>query len=113
MAGSRTLRVRGGRFTAALAVSFLASAAGIHAQYPSSPAATPGRGLAEIIETEAPPDVMPPSMTAPAPTYYPSYGAAPTAPRVEMGLFDTITASIFEDPNNPNPWRPLSLGTFF
>ena len=34
-------------------------------------------------------------MTVPGPTYYPAYGVAPTAPRVVMGLFDTITESIF------------------
>ena len=39
-------------------------------------------------------------------------GSAPTAPRVETGLFETITQSIFGKPD-PNSWRPLPLSTFF
>ena len=49
------------------------------------------------------------------PTYRPAPAPStlPADTPVVMGLFDTITASIFEDPNSPNAWRPLSLGTFF
>ena len=58
------------------------------------------------------PEATPAPMTVPGPTYYPAYGAAPTAPRVVLGLFDTITESIFGKPD-PNTWRPLPLSTFF
>src|SRR6516165_7309608 len=37
-------------------------------------------------------------------------GSEPTAPRVQLGLCDTITASIFGKPD-PNTWRPLSIAT--
>jgi hypothetical protein len=37
---------------------------------------------------------------------------APVAPRVELGLRDTITQSIFGKPD-PNTWRPLPLATLF
>ena len=45
-------------------------------------------------------------------SYYAGEGSAPTAPIVEMGLFNTITESIFGTPD-PNAWRPLPLSTFF
>ena len=100
MAGSQTLRLRGGRFAAALAVSFLTFADLARAQYPSPPlppAAMPARSFAELVETGAPPVAMPGPTTVPGPSYYPGSGVAPTAPRVEMGLFDTITESLFGD----------------
>jgi hypothetical protein len=53
---------------------------------------------------------MPIATTVPRPSYDP--GVAPAAPRVEMGLFDTITESIFGKPG-PNTWRPLPLSTLF
>ena len=37
---------------------------------------------------------------------------APTAPRVELGIFDTITESLCGKPD-PNTWRPLYCSTFF
>ena len=42
----------------------------------------------------------------------PVQATAPSAPIVQMGLFDTITESIFGQPD-PNTWRPLPLSTFF
>ncbi|WP_156512759.1 hypothetical protein [Planctomyces sp. SH-PL62] len=48
---------------------------------------------------------------SPRPSYYP--GGAPLAPRVEMGLFDTITESMFGDASAEGKWRPLTLGSFF
>ena len=115
MAGSQTLRLRGGRFAAALAVSFLTSAGGARAQNPSPPlppAGMPAASFAEVVDAVTAPAVMPVPMTGPGPTYHPASGAAPTAPRVELGLFDTITESIFGKPD-PNTWRPLSLATLF
>ena len=88
MAGSQTLRLRGGRFAAALAVSFLTFAGRARAQNPSPPsppAGMPAASFAEIVDTVIPPVAMPAPTTAPRPAYYPAYGAAPTATRVETG----------------------------
>ena len=115
MAGSQTLRLRGGRFAAALAVAFLTSAGRARAQNPSPPlppAGMPAASIAEIVDSATTPEAMPAPMTAPGPTYYPSYGVAPAAPRVELGIFDTITESIFGQPD-PNTWRPLPISTLF
>ena len=46
------------------------------------------------------------------PSYFAGEGVQPTATRVEMGLFDTITESLFGQPD-PNTWRPLPLSTLF
>ena len=51
-------------------------------------------------------------MTTPGPTYFPAYGGAATANRVELGMFDTITESIFGQPD-PDTLRPLPLSTIF
>ena len=51
-------------------------------------------------------------MTVPQPSYYPGAGVAPPGTRVEMGLFDTITESVF-GPADPDTWRPLPLSTLF
>jgi hypothetical protein len=62
------------------------------------------------------PDLVPPEEivqpTAAAPSSYVDEGAAPTAPVVEMGLFDTITESICGHPD-PDSWRPLLCSTLF
>jgi hypothetical protein len=39
-------------------------------------------------------------------------GCEPTPPRVELGVFDTITQSVFGKPD-PDTWRPLLLSTLF
>lgn len=116
MVGSQALRLRGGELAVALSVLLLTSADLARAQNPPpplTPAATPAPSFSDLFETEAPSVTMPGQVTVPGPTHYPGYGVAPTAPRVEMGPFDTIHASIFEDKNHPNTWRPLSLGSFF
>ena len=116
MAGSRTLRRRGGRFAAAFAVSFLASASAVRRKVrryrrPGCPSAAPpgssGATQPPPVVFEAGPVMQPTYRPAPAPS------TLPADTPVVMGLFDTIRASIFEDPNSPNAWRPLSLGTFF
>ena len=112
MAGSHTLRLRGGRFAAALAVSLI-FAGGAQAQNPLPPlpdAGTPAARFAEVVDTATAPEVTAAPMTVP--TYYPAYGAAPAAPRVELGIFDTITESLCGKPD-PNTWRPLYCSTFF
>jgi hypothetical protein len=114
MAGSQTLRLSVRRVAAALVVSLVSFAGHAQAQNPSPPlppARTPAASSAEIVDSATTPDVMPVPMTATGPTYDPSYGAAPAAPRVELGILDTITQSIFGQPD-PNTWRPLSISTF-
>ena len=110
MAGSQPLRRRGCAFVAALAVTLLTLADLARAQDPPLPAATPAQGLSNYIEAED----LQSSMTAPATVPLPSYysGMPPSGTRVELGLFDTITESIFGQPD-PDTWRPLSLGTLF
>ncbi len=113
MAGSRTTRLRGGQFAAVLAFSILSHHGPSRAQVPppTPPAGLPIGDYAGLVETtEAPvagPAVSLPYRPAPVPSMLPANT------RVEMGILDTIAASIFEDPDNPNTWRPLSLGTFF
>src|SRR4051794_16010064 len=100
MAGSQALRLRGGGLAVALSVLFLTSADFARAQYPSpaSPSAVaPAHRFADLVDTEAQPVAMPMPTMAPPPTYYP--GVAPATTPVEMGLFDTITESIFGTPD--------------
>ncbi|MFO0889690.1 MAG: hypothetical protein U0790_11195 [Isosphaeraceae bacterium] len=61
-------------------------------------------------ETFAPPPIAQPAGAAPS--YFAGEGAEPTAPRIEMGLFDTITESLFGDVYAEGRWRPLSFGSF-
>src|SRR5204862_1022494 len=84
MAGGHTLGVRSGQFAVALAIAFLTFADLARAQYPSTPAATPARSYAGIVEPEAPPVAIPTATAAPGPSYYP--GGAPAATRVAMRL---------------------------
>jgi len=77
------------------------------------PSPTPPSDFASVAgepETFTQPTLTQP--TGAVPSYYAGEGYAPTAPRVEMGLFDTITESIFGQPD-PNTWRPLPLSTLF
>jgi hypothetical protein len=50
--------------------------------------------------------------TGAVPSYYIGEGSAPTAPRVETGLFDTVVESICGKPD-PDTWRPLYCSTLF
>jgi hypothetical protein len=114
MAGSHTLRIRGGSFAAALAVALLRLAGHAQAQNPLPPlppAGTPAASSADIVDSATTPEVTPAPTTATGPTYYPSDGVAPAAPRVELGILETITESVFGQPD-PNTWRPLSISTF-
>jgi hypothetical protein len=40
-------------------------------------------------------------------------GPVPIAPRIEIGLFDTVNESLLGDAYAEGRWRPLSLSTFF
>jgi hypothetical protein len=115
MAGRQTLRPRGGRFVAGLVICLLTFAGRAPAQYPSPPpppAAMPAPSLAEMVDSVADPEEMPPQLAPRGPSYYPGPGGAPTAPRVVMGPFDTIIESLFGQPD-PDTWKPLTLGTLF
>ena len=94
----------------ALAVAIAASA---QAQTPSLPSPTAPSDFASAVG--GPETFVQPTFTQPTgavPSYYAGAGYVPTAPIVQMGLFDTITESIFGQPD-PNTWRPLPLSTFF
>src|SRR5215213_1519468 len=82
------------------------------AQVPSPPLPTggmPAASFAEIVGSGDPPQSRP-GTTAPQPRFSLGPGEAPTAARVEMGLFDTITESIFGEPDR-NSWRLLPIST--
>jgi hypothetical protein len=72
----------------------------------------PAASFADLVDSVDPPEAIPGPTTFPRPWYNPGPGAAPTALRVETGIFDTITESIFGQPD-PNAWRPLPFSTFF
>ena len=55
---------------------------------------------------------MPGPTTVPRAWSNPGPVVAPTAARMELGIFDTITESIFGQPD-PDSWRPLPFSTLF
>jgi hypothetical protein len=74
------------------------------AQEPVPTAAVPA--LADLVPTV---EAVQPTGAVPS---YAGQASAPTAPRVETGLFDTIAESICGQPD-PNTWRPLPCSTLF
>jgi hypothetical protein len=88
-----------------LAATLSAAAQG---QTPSLPSPTPPSDFATAVGG---PETFT-ELAAPAPAYNTDGGAAPAGPIVTMGLFDTMTESLFGDPD-PNTWRPLPLYTLF
>ncbi len=114
MAGYHTPRIRGGRLAAALALLF--SLAGrVRAQDsppPLPPSGMPAQNFADIVDAVSTPETNAGPMTVPQPSYYPSLGMVPPGTRVEMGLFDTFTESVFGKPD-PDTWRPLPVWTLF
>ena len=119
MAGSHTIRLRGGSVRGR-ARRLITDVCGSRPGAEPVTAVTAGRNarrefrrvLDSNYRRRTTPEVMPAPMTASGSTYYPPYGVAPAAPRVEMGLFDTITESVFGHPD-PDTWRPLLAPTFF
>ena len=77
-----------------------------------SPAGMPAAGFAEIADSMDPPVVMPGPTTVPRAWSNPGPVAAPTAARMGLGIFDTITESVFGQPD-PDSWRPLPFSTLF
>jgi hypothetical protein len=72
----------------------------------------PAASLAEIVDPVDPPGVMPWPTAVPQPWSNPGPGAATAAARVEAGVLDTITGSIFGEAD-PDSWRPLPFSTLF
>jgi hypothetical protein len=85
-----------------------ATAAVVQAQTPSLPSLTPPSDSAVVVS--GPGTFSQPTGALPSDCAW--EGSTPTASRVELGLCDTITASIFGKPD-PNTWRPLSISTLF
>jgi len=100
--------------TIAAALAALTAVAPARAQTPTLPSTTPPADFTTIAGGPATFSQPTPSQpAAAAPSYFAGEGAAPTAPRAETSLFDTITDSFFGDVYAEGRWRPLSLGTFF
>jgi hypothetical protein len=115
MAGSQTFRLRGARFAAALALSLFTFAGRARALDPSPPvppAGMPAQNFSAIVDAVSTPDPPAEPMTVPQPSYDAGPGVAPAGAPVVMGLFSTLTASLFGKPD-PNTWRPLPIWTFF
>jgi hypothetical protein len=86
-----------------LLVGAMARPAAAQEPVPTAPAPS----FAELVPPE---EIVQPTGAIPP---YPAGGAsAPMASRIEMGLFDTITESLFGKPD-PDSWRPLPLSTLF
>ena len=66
----------------------------------------PAASLADVADRVNAPEPMLVLTTAPRPWYNPGPGVAPLTARVEAGIFDTITESVFGRPD-PDSWRPL------
>jgi hypothetical protein len=107
MAGSHILRLRGGSFAAVCAISLFAFAGRARGQDPLPPLPspeTPDQTFAEIVSST-------PETPVPQPLLYPGVGVPPGI-RMISGPIDTITASIFGQPD-PDTWRPLLFSSFF
>ncbi|MGO9600650.1 MAG: hypothetical protein ACLP7Q_21940 [Isosphaeraceae bacterium] len=112
MVGIEAFR-RGLRRLATAVTLAMAIASAAHAQTPPLPNPSAPVDFAAVAggpETFSPADTQP---AGTAPSYYAGEGSEPTAPRMEMSLWDTITDSLFGDVYAPGRWRPLPLRTFF
>ncbi len=117
MAGSQTLCMRSARLAAVLALCLFTLAGLAQAQDPLEPlpplppSGMPDQNFADIVDSVSTPETTP-APTVPQPFFYPGLGMVPAGTRVEMGLFDAITESIFGKPD-PDTWRPLPIWTLF
>ena len=118
MAGSQTLRMRGGQLTAALALYFFTFAGLARAQNPLPPlpplppAVMPAQDFADIADSVSAPETITAPMTGAQPLSVEGIGTVPAGTRVETGFFETIRESIFGKAD-PDTWRPLPLSTLF
>ena len=115
MAGSQALRLRGGRLAAVLAVTFFTFAGRAWAQNPSPPlpaSGIPAETFPEIVDAVSTPATTDGPINVTQPPYNPGSIVVPPGTPVEMGLFDTITESVFGKPD-ADTWRPLPCSTLF
>jgi hypothetical protein len=115
MAGSQAHRLRGGRFAAVLAVTFFTFAGRAWAQNPSPPlpaSGIPAETFPEIVDAVSTPAATDGPINVTQPPYNPGSSVVPPGTPVEMGLFDTITESVFGKPD-ADTWRPLPCSTLF
>src|SRR5262245_35437230 len=96
MAGSRNVRWRSGVTLAVITAYFLAPEGTTPAQGQPAPG-VPSIDYASMLDAEAPRPAMPGLRNGPQPGYGPGPNAGRFEARVEMGLFDTITESLFGD----------------
>ncbi len=108
MVGSHAVRANGCGFAAAIAAACLTMQGPSLAQSPSLPVATPTQGAPGIVGPGAPPAAAPIATVIPQPAFDP--GTAPLPTRVVTGPLDTITESLFGQPD-PDTWRPLMFST--
>src|SRR5262249_10526176 len=113
MAESRAIRSGWGLAIVALAVSSHGFGGDSRAQVASPPAGSPASDYSHIVDAVEPPSIVFGPTLGTGPASNSSLGAVPVAPRVEMGLFETITDSLFGDVYAEGRWRPISLSTFF
>ena len=131
MAGGQANRTRRAGHAVGLAVLFLALGATARAQVPGlpspappgdaraqdpspplSPAGMPAASFADIVDPVDPPEAMPGPTTVPRPWCDPGPARHRPRPGWRLGIFDTITESIFGQPD-PDSWRPLPFSTLF
>jgi hypothetical protein len=112
MAGSQTHRLGGGPISAVLTLSFFMLTGRALAQYPSPPSGIPAPRFGETVDAVPTPETITGPMTVPEPSYDAVPGVTQPDTRVETGLFDTISESIFGEAD-PNTWHPLPLSTLF
>ncbi len=91
------------------AVAILGSVASGRGQAPDAT----GSGPAPIAPAGSASEASPAGSPGVAPSYYAGEGAEPEAPRVEMGLLDTIAESLTGDAYAAGRWRSLGLRNFF
>ena len=96
MNGRQPLHIRLRNLAAGLLVSFLTIAGEARAQYPSPTVPQAGMPAVSVHGMTAP-QVMPAPTIIHAPTYYSDFGVGHDACPVKMGVFETITESLFGD----------------
>jgi hypothetical protein len=72
----------------------------------------PDAGFTDVVGSVDSSQAILEKKTIPQPWSNQGPGLPPTSPCVEMGIFDTIQASVFGEPD-PRSWRPLRFSSFF
>src|SRR5262245_61990356 len=95
MAGRRTFHSPSGLTLAALVVTGLSAASEVHGQVAAPPVGTPAADFASVAGPMTPAPAIPWPGSGARPANAPASGPSPLGVPVEMGLFDTITESLF------------------